>query len=207
MERHGCLMAGTALLCCRQCMREDSGRFSCRPLRHEDEDEGEEDPVLWTEDDPSSSYYSDGADEDATHIVHRHRCCPYQDGGGEAHGSVTAGSTGVHMVRTLDEDEDEDEDEDSPDVWRGHMYPYCELRDSYGGHRPCVYAHRRSEENGCACLYKSRTDSCEGVTTEQWPYSPFPCLSVSKTLLVGVEVDIVEELEFEDTEVLEEPVE
>ena len=36
----------------------------------------------------------------------------------------------------------------------------------------------------------------------------FVCLfcTVSKTLLVGVEVDIVEELEFEDTEVLREPI-
>lgn len=34
----------------------------------------------------------------------------------------------------------------------------------------------------------------------------FVFCTVSKTLLVGVEVDIVEELEIEDTDVLHEPV-
>ncbi|KAL2084512.1 hypothetical protein ACEWY4_020030 [Coilia grayii] len=188
MDQQSCLMSSTALLCCRQCRRDQSS-FTCRPLRHEDEDGA----VLWTEDNPSGSYYTDG--DEATHL-YRQRCCPCE-GGDEDFGSVITDSTDFRILRTLDDDQD------TPDVWNGHIYPYCEHTGGHGVHHSCGYAHR-SEEDGCACLCKP-TDSCEGVS-EQWTCSPFPCLSVSKTLLVGVEVDIVEELEFEDTEVLEEPV-
>ncbi|XP_031432619.1 uncharacterized protein LOC116222476 isoform X2 [Clupea harengus] len=185
----GCSVSSTALLCCRQCPR-DRDSFTCRPLRHEDED----DDVLWAEENPNGSYYTDG--DEATHL-YRQRCCPCE-GGGEAFGSVLTDPSDFHIHRVLDEDQD------APEVWTGHIFPYREHTSSHDVHHHPYRYSDRSEENGCACLY-TPTESCEGVA-EQWTCSPFPCLGVSKTLLVGVEVDIVEELEFEDTEVLQEPI-
>lgn len=49
----GCSMSSAALLCCRQCRR-DEHSFTCRPLRHKDED----DDVLWAEENPNGSYYT-----------------------------------------------------------------------------------------------------------------------------------------------------
>ncbi|XP_041964386.1 uncharacterized protein LOC121721474 [Alosa sapidissima] len=184
----GCSMSSAALLCCRQCRR-DRNSFTCRPLRHEDED----DDVLGAEENPNGSYFTDG--DEATHL-YRPRGCPCE-GSGDVFGSVITDPSDFYIHGTLDEDRD------APELWTGHIFPYCDHTTSHDVHHPHGYSHR-SEGNSCACLFRP-TESCEGVS-EQWTCSPFPCLGVSKTLLVGVEVDIVEELEFEDTEVLEEPV-
>ncbi|XP_076838016.1 uncharacterized protein LOC143483134 [Brachyhypopomus gauderio] len=146
----------------------------------------EEGSDAWVHDGPTRCYYT--GDSDLTHVCvwSETDSCP-EDGDDIAEALAGRGP-------------------DGPGAWMDTSPQTGERREPSpgGSHHPgCAGVDEAVEQEECiTCPCRSGHPAWACGTTLQCLCPPPACINVRKTLVVGVEVDILEELVYEDTEVL-----
>ncbi|KAL7842810.1 hypothetical protein SRHO_G00244990 [Serrasalmus rhombeus] len=186
-SQHQCRCWSDRLPVCRHSWRRHLGGFGY-DLCGQQQDEGDSN-VAWTHEQPTVCYYS--GDGDLTHNyveIETDSCLTIagQDFG-EPHTGQELGDHGVWMQPSHPSD---DGREDIPGV----------------SHLPTSQRTNEASEpvEDCVCSCRTGHSRWSNGANHQCLCLPPPCFNVRKTLVVGVEVDVLEELVYEDTEILHE---
>ncbi|GAA6099757.1 uncharacterized protein LOC113543357 [Tachysurus ichikawai] len=182
MHQEHCCLAERQCICC-QSLRSHHGRFeydSCREQQKEDSH------VPRMQEYPSVCYYTGGSELPHAYLQNETDSCLNDS---ESDLGEMCHQPDVHDIHNVQMDpcfQTCDGREHNPEV--SHPQTSGRMNEE----------PQPSKDNLCPCkAVHSRWSS------GQWPSLPPPCCNVRNSLVIGVEVDVLEEVVYEDTEILQ----